>query len=327
MSEIGSICPYTEKCITFIMTGCDGTNHQGCPDKPENKEPIKPINQFRDKTVLVTGGTGSFGSAFAKHLSANPPKKLIIFSTGWERQEALRNELRNPAWARWFIGNVRDYERLYQAFEDVDIVIHAAAIKCIETCEKDPEEALKTNVIGTQNVIRAALNREVNKVLLISTDKAVSPANVYGESKAMAERLMINANNYKGTKDIRFSVVRYGNVIGSNGSVIPKWRKMIADGMKELPVTDAKMTRFFYPMQDAIKFVIDALNKMHGGEVYIPRIPSVRVTDITAALGMPYKIVGIRPGEKIHESLEPGYDSGSNPEFLTVEQIKELINK
>jgi UDP-N-acetylglucosamine 4,6-dehydratase len=325
MSEIGSVCPYTEKCMTFIMTGCDGTNHQGCPDKPDAQEPVKPVNQFKDKNILVTGGTGSFGSAFAKHLSIDPPEKLIIFSTGWERQDALRNELGNPTWARWFIGNVRDYDRLYQAFEDVDIVIHAAAIKCIETCEKDPEEALKTNVIGTQNVIRAALNRNVGKVLLISTDKACEPCNTYGASKALAERLITNANNYKGSKDVRFSVVRYGNVIGSNGSVIPKWRKMIADGVNELPVTDANMTRFFYPMQDAVQFVIDALNKMRGGEVYIPRIPSVRIVDLAAALGMPYKIVGIRPGEKIHESLEPGYDSGSNPEFLNVERIKELI--
>jgi UDP-N-acetylglucosamine 4,6-dehydratase len=141
----------------------------------------------------------------------------------------------------------------------------------------------------------------------------------------MAERLMINANNYKGSKDVRFSVVRYGNVINSNGSVIPKWRKMIADGVKELPVTDENMTRFFYPMQDAIQFVINALSKMQGGEVYIPRIPSIRIIDLAAALEMPYKVVGIRAGEKIHESLEPGYDSGSNPEVLSVEQIKELI--
>jgi UDP-N-acetylglucosamine 4,6-dehydratase len=322
--EIGNTCPYTDKCIRFIMTGCDGIHHQGCLDKPVKDESIK-INPFKDKVILVTGGTGSFGSAFAKRMAEDPPKKLIIFSTGWERQEALRDTIGNPSWARWFIGNVRDYDRLYQAFETVDIVIHAAAIKCIMTCEKDPEEALKTNVLGTQNVIRAALNREVNKTLLISTDKACEPINLYGESKAMAEKLVVNANNYRGSKNVRFSVVRYGNVIGSNGSVVPKWKKLIAAGARELPVTDQKMTRFFYPLKDAIQFVVDSLIKMQGSEVYIPRIPSIRIVDLAAAFGLPYKIIGIRPGEKIHESLEPGYDSESNPDFLTVAQIRELI--
>jgi len=281
---------------------------------------------FKDKTVLITGGTGSFGSAFAKHFSANPPKKLIILSTGWERQETLRNELGNPSWARWFIGNVRDYERLYQAFEDVDIVIHAAAIKCIETCEKDPEEALKTNVIGTQNIIRAALNRTVGKVLLISTAKACESCNTYGASKAMAERLMINANNYKGSKDVRFSVVRYGNVVGSNGSVVPRFKKLIESGTKELPLTDERMTRYWMAMDKALELVISSILKMQGGEVFLPdSMPSIRIKDLCTALNMPYYIVGARPGEKIHESIDIGHNSGDNPYFLTVEEIRQSI--
>lgn len=277
------------------------------------------------KAILITGGTGSFGSAFCRNIvKSDDYKKIIVFSTSWEKQTALRNELDNPKHMRWFIGNVRDYERLYQAFEGVDIVIHAAAIKCIVTCQNDPEEALKTNAIGTQNVIRAAINRNVNKVLLISTDKAVSPINTYGATKALAENLIINANNYKGAKDIRFSVCRYGNVVGSAGSVLPVWKKMMQEGVKSLPVTDERMTRFWFPMQEAIKFVLESLDKMQGGEIFIPEIASIRITDLAKALNMPYHIVGLRKGEKIHESLSMEYSSDKN-RFLSVEEIQKMF--
>ena len=277
------------------------------------------------KTILITGGTGSFGSAFCRNIANNKEyKKIIVLSTSWEKQTALRNELGNPEHMRWFIGNVRDYDRLYQAFENVNVVIHAAAIKCIVTCQNDPEEALKTNVIGTQNVIRAAINRKVGKVLLISTDKAVAPINTYGATKALAENLIINANNYKGSKNIRFSVCRYGNVIGSAGSVLPVWKKLIDDGAESLPVTDPDMTRFWFPMDQAIKFVQDSLLHMKGGETFIPEIASIKITDLAKALNMPYHIVGLRKGEKIHESMSADYSSDKN-RFLTVEEIKEML--
>jgi len=279
---------------------------------------------FNDKSILITGGTGSLGTALCKHFQTDPPKRLIIFSTDWKKQEDLRDSLGNPPFMRWFIGNIRDSERLDMALEDVDYVIHAAAIKSLDACEKEPEEALKTNVIGTQNVISAALNQGVKKILFISTDKAVNPINTYGTCKAMAEKLIINANNYIGWKNIKFSVVRYGNVVGSSNSVVPIWKKLIEHGATELPITDENMTRFWYPMAEACKFVIDSLNKMQGGETFIPKIKSVRITDLAAAFGMPYKVIGIRKGEKLHEELDQGYNSRDN-EYLTVDEIKETI--
>jgi UDP-N-acetylglucosamine 4,6-dehydratase len=279
---------------------------------------------FNDKSILITGGTGSLGTALCKHFQKDPPKRLIIFSSGAEKQLDLKQEMGNPPWMRFFVGNVRDPDRLNMAFEDVDYVIHAAAIKFIDVCEKEPEETLKTNVIGTQNVISAALNQGVRKVMLISTDKAVNPINTYGTSKAMAERLIINANSLIGWKNIKFSVVRYGNVVGSRGSVVPVWRRLIEQGETELPITHEEMTRFWYPMQDAVQFVISNLEKMQGGETFIPRIKSIRITDLAAAFGKPYKVIGIRKGEKLHEELDQGYNSKDN-EYLTVEQIKETI--
>jgi UDP-N-acetylglucosamine 4,6-dehydratase len=279
---------------------------------------------FNDKSILITGGTGSLGTALCKHFQNDPPKRLIIFSTDWKKQEDLRNSLGNPPYMRWFIGNIRDSERLNMAFEDVDYVIHAAAIKSLDACEKEPEEALKTNVIGTQNVISAALDRGVRKVLLISTDKAVNPINTYGTCKAMAEKLIINANNYIGWKNIKFSVVRYGNVVGSSNSVVPIWKKLIEQGATELPITDENMTRFWFPMVDAVRFVINSLEKMQGREIFIPKIKSIKITDLAAAFGMPYKVIGIRKGEKLHEELDQGYNSRDN-EYLTAEEIRETI--
>jgi UDP-N-acetylglucosamine 4,6-dehydratase len=278
---------------------------------------------FNDKSILITGGTGSLGTALCKHFQNDPPKRLIIFSTDWKKQEDLRNSLGNPQYMRWFIGNVRDPERLNMAFEDVDFVIHTAAIKSLEACENEPEEALKTNVIGTSNVINAAMSQGVRKVLLISTDKAVNPINTYGVSKAMAEKLIINANNCVGWKNVRFSVVRYGNVVGSSNSIVPVWKRLVEQGEEYLPITDENMTRFWFPMNDACKLVIDSLN-MRGREIFIPKIKSIRITDLAAAFGKPYKVIGIRKGEKLHEELDQGYNSRDN-EYLTVNEIKETI--
>ena len=269
---------------------------------------------WSDKTILITGGTGSMGSAFAKHLIQYQPKKLIIFSRGWLAQKNMQDELGDLPFVRYFIGDVRDKDRLYRAFKDVDIVIHAAALKDLPTCEYNPQEALATNVQGTQNVIDACIDCGVSKSLLISTDKAVAPCNTYGATKAMAERLWLNANKTAASDKIVFSICRYGNVWGSSGSVFPVWCKMIEQGAEWLPVTDEKMTRFHFLMPDVMRFVEDSIERMQGGELFIPRLPSIRIVDLAEAMGMPYKVVGIRPGEKIHEKMDlDGCDSGSNP--------------
>lgn len=269
--------------------------------------------------------TGSFGTAFSHSIAKTPPKKLICFSRDWLKQKNLRDELGNPSWARWFIGDVRDRDRLIRAFKGVSIVVHAAAIKDLESCEYNPSEALQTNIQGTQNVVDACIECKVGKSILISTDKAVNPCNTYGTSKAMAERLWLNANKTAADDNIRFSVCRYGNVVGSAGSIVPVWKKLIGQGAEYLPVTHPEMTRFWFPITDAVRFVIDSLDNMQGGELYIPRLPSIRIIDLATAFGMPYKVVGIRLGEKIHEQLDFDYDSGSNPHFLTVDEIRETI--
>jgi UDP-N-acetylglucosamine 4,6-dehydratase len=280
---------------------------------------------WTDKTILITGGTGSMGSAFAKYLIQYQPKKLIIFSRGWLAQKNMQDELGDLPFVRFFIGDVRDKDRLMRAFKDVDIVIHAAALKDLPTCEYNPSEALFTNVIGTQNVIDAAIDCGVSKSLLISTDKSVAPCNTYGATKALAERLWLNANRTAANSNIMFSACRYGNVFGSSGSVYPVWKKMIEQGVEYLPITHKDMTRFHFIMNDVMEFVEDSIEKMQGGELFIPRLPSIRITDLAEAMGMPWKEVGIRQGEKIHEEMEPGYDSRSNPWFLTIDEIKETI--
>jgi UDP-N-acetylglucosamine 4,6-dehydratase len=280
---------------------------------------------FKDKTILITGGTGSMGTAFAKYLKDKPPKKLIIFSRDWLKQKNLEDELGELPWVRYFIGDVRDKERLLRAFKNVDIVLHSAALKDLPTCEYNPTEAMQTNVIGTQNVIDAAIDCGISKSLLISTDKAVAPCNTYGATKALAERLWLNANTTAADNNIRFSVCRYGNVFGSSGSVYPAWKKLIEQGVGWLPITDERMTRFHFMMPDVMRFVEDSIEKMQGGELYIPRLPSIRIIDLAEAMGMPYKVVGIRPGEKIHEEMEPGYDSGNNDKFLTIDEIQQIL--
>lgn len=280
---------------------------------------------WENKTILITGGTGSMGTAFAKYICDNPPKKLIIFSRDWLKQKNLKSELGELSWVRYFIGDIRDRDRLIRAFKGVDIVIHAAAIKDLESCEYNPTECMLTNVVGTSNVIDACIENKVGKCLFISTDKAVNPCNTYGTSKAMAERLWLNANSTAADDDIKFSICRYGNVWNSNGSIGPVWRNLIEQGSTELPITHPDMTRFHFLMQDVMKFVEDSLNKMQGEELFIPRLPSIRIVDLAEAFGLPYKIIGIRPGEKIHEEMEPGYSSGTNEWFLTVEEIKQTI--
>jgi len=276
---------------------------------------------WSDKTILITGGTGSLGTAFSKYLKDRPPKKLIIFSRDWLKQKNLKDELGELPWVRYFIGDVRDKDRLIRALKDVDIVLHCAAIKDLEACNYNPSEAMLTNVIGTQNVIDAAIECKVNKTILISTDKAVNPCNTYGTSKAMAEKLWIHANKYAADDNIRFSVCRYGNVIGSAGSVVPVWKKLIAQGAKELPLTDENMTRYWFKMDDAVNLVADSLDKMQGGEIFTPTMPSIWLKDLAAAFGLPYHVVGIREGEKLHEMIDENHDSGSNPWFLTVGEI------
>lgn len=287
---------------------------------------------MKDKTILITGGTGSFGTAYAKHLIQNPPKKLIIFSRDWLKQKNLRDELNFP-WVRFFIGDVRDRDRLMRAFKDVDIVIHAAAIKDLQSCEYNPSETMRTNVEGTQNVIDACIERKVSKCLFISTDKAVNPINTYGTSKAMAEKLWINANKYAASEDIKFSVCRYGNVVGSSGSVVPVWKKMIEEGATSVPITDERCTRFWFPMPDVMKFVDNAIDEMRGGEIFIPTLPSIRIIDLAAAMGVKYHVVGLRDGEKIAETMgqyaQDGtlIDSSNNNWFLSVDEIRRTINE
>lgn len=278
------------------------------------------------KTILVTGGTGSFGSAFVKDLmNKGTYDKVIIFSRDWLKQKNLRDALGDPKEFRWFIGDIRDKDRLNRAMKNVDVVVHAAAIKDLDSCEYNPSEAMLTNVQGTQNVIDVCIENKVSRCMFISTDKAVDPINTYGTTKALGERLWLNANKYAADNDIRFSVCRYGNVVGSSGSVVPFFRSLIAKGQRELPITHPEMTRFWFEMPDVLEFVNDSLEFMQGGETYIPDLPSVLITDICKAMGMPYYITKVREGEKIHETMGQEYNSGNNPWFLSVTEIQRSI--
>lgn len=320
--------------------------------------------------VLVTGGTGSFGKKFVETVLTRFPdvERLAVYSRDELKQYEMAqvfSEERYPQ-IRYFIGDVRDRDRLSRAMEGIDTVVHAAALKHVPVCEYNPFEAVKTNVIGAQNVIEAAIERGVKRVVALSTDKAAAPINLYGATKLCSDKLFIAANNYKGKRDIRFSVVRYGNVMGSRGSVIPFFLQKRADGV--LPITDERMTRFNITLEEGVDLVLFALDEMWGGELFVPKIPSYRITDLAEAVapGCRTETVGIRPGEKLHEDLitetdaintveferyfvilpaiklwsgkdlasERGgtfcpegfrYSSGSNTEWLTVEQLRELI--
>jgi UDP-N-acetylglucosamine 4,6-dehydratase len=326
---------------------------------------------FDNKSILITGGTGSFGKICIKTiLSRYKPKRLIVFSRDeYKQYEMQQGEFDHKA-MRFFLGDIRDEDRLVQAMQGVDYVFHAAALKQVPAAEYNPMEFIKTNINGSENVMKAALRNEVSKVIVISTDKAVSPVNLYGATKLVAEKLFVAANNIAGGHRTRFGVVRYGNVAGSRGSVIPLFRKLIAEGAKELPVTDVQMTRYWLTIQQGVDFALKSMERMQGGEVFIPKIPSIRITDLAEAMapGTRIKVIGIRPGEKLHEVLCPAdgshltlefgdhfvikptinfvvkvnyqinplgekgvpvksgfeYNSGNNPHFLTVEEIREM---
>lgn len=320
------------------------------------------------KTILVTGGTGSFGKAFIKYVLDNyDPKKIIIYSRDEFKQFMMQNEFKQYAdKLRFFIGDVRDEQRLERAFDGVDYVIHAAALKQVPACEYNPAEAIKTNINGAQNIIDAALNKGVKKVVALSTDKAVNPVNLYGGTKLVSDKLFIAANAYAGGKDISFSIVRYGNVAGSRGSVIPFFKNIVDNGGTELPITDYRMTRFWISLQQGVELVIKALEEAKGGETFISKIPSFKITDLAQAMlpGCNMPEVGIREGEKLHEimvtvedsmttyeydkhyivypqmdwalskrseitgkKVEEGfsYSSGNNTDWLSVDQIRELL--
>lgn len=323
---------------------------------------------LNNKTILITGGTGSFGRCFTKYvLDHYSPKKIIIYSRDEFKQWVMADEFKEyKEKLRFFIGDVRDLERLERALEGVDYVIHAAAMKQVPACEYNPNEAIKTNIHGAQNVIEAALNTKVSKVVALSTDKAVNPVNLYGGTKLVSDKLFIAANAYAGNKDISFSIVRYGNVAGSRGSIIPLFQNIIKNGGKELPITDYRMTRFWISLEQGVELVIKALEEAKGGETFISKIPSFKVTDLAQAMlpGCEMPEIGIRVGEKLHEimvtvedsmttyeydnhfivypqmvwsdrkkavptgkKVEEGfsYSSGSNTEWLSVEQIREKL--
>ncbi len=269
---------------------------------------------FNDKSILITGGTGSFGKQYVRTLlNCYHPKKIIIFSRDELKQFEMAQDFPDTTYdcMRYFIGDVRDRERLDMAMRSVDYVIHAAALKQVPAAEYNPMECIKTNIHGAENVIQAALSNNVEKVIALSTDKAANPVNLYGATKLASDKLFIAANNIAGGHRTRFSVVRYGNVVGSRGSVVPFFQKRIADGADHLPITDARMTRFWITLQQGVDFVLKNFQRMHGGEIFVPKIPSVRIVDLARAMAphLPHKIVGIRPGEKLHEIMCPGDDS------------------
>lgn len=274
---------------------------------------------LNNKTILITGGTGSFGKCFTKYvLEHYEPKKIIIYSRDEFKQWMMANEFKAYAdKLRFFIGDVRDLERLKRAFEGVDYVIHAAAMKQVPACEYNPNEAIKTNINGAMNIIEAALDGSVKKVVALSTDKAVNPVNLYGGTKLVSDKLFIAANAYAGHKDINFSIVRYGNVAGSRGSVIPFFHNIIKNGGTELPITDYRMTRFWISLTQGVELVIKALEEATGGETFISKIPSFKITDLAEAMlpGCSMPEVGIREGEKLHEIMVTVEDSMTTYEF------------
>jgi UDP-N-acetylglucosamine 4,6-dehydratase len=325
---------------------------------------------FDGQSILITGGTGSFGRYFVKTLLERyRPKRVVVYSRD-ELKQFEMGEVFSEKCMRYFIGDVRDAPRLATAMTDVDCVVHAAALKQVPAAEYNPMECIKTNVIGAQNVIDAAMANNVKKVIALSTDKAANPINLYGATKLCSDKLFAAANNLAGRKATRFSVVRYGNVVGSRGSVIPHFKKLLDGGARELPITDERMTRFWITLSEGVDFVMRAFSRMKGGEMFVPKIPSARITDIARALApdIPFRIIGIRPGEKLHEVMCPTddshltlefenhyvirpslvftsisdystdgegvsgrpvpmgfeYNSGTNPRFLTVEQIRAI---
>ena len=272
---------------------------------------------FNNKNILITGGTGSFGKKYTKILLEKyKPNKIIIYSRDELKQYEMSQDY-NDRCMRYFIGDVRDADRLKKAMKDVDFVIHAAALKHVPIAEYNPMECIKTNIYGAQNVIDAALENGVSKIIALSTDKAANPVNLYGATKLASDKLFVAANNLVGNQDTRFSVVRYGNVIGSRGSVVPYFQKLINEGSTFLPITDEKMTRFMITLDDGVNFVLKNFERMQGGEIFVPKIPSMKITDLADAMApdLEKKVIGIRPGEKLHEIMCPADDSHLTFEF------------
>lgn len=326
---------------------------------------------FDNKSILITGGTGSFGKRFIRFILDNySPNRLIVFSRDELKQFEMQQEFSDSA-LRYFIGDVRDKERLISATKGVDFVVHAAALKQVPAAEYNPNECIKTNINGAQNVIDACIVNNIDKVIALSTDKAANPVNLYGATKLASDKLFVAANNIAGANGPRFAVVRYGNVVGSRGSVVPFYRKLLAQGCEKLPVTHAEMTRFWITLDEGVAFVVKNFARMQGGEIFVPKIPSIKILDLVQAMSgkKEYELIGIRPGEKLHEIMVPEemahhsiefedhfvitpaitffedtinymqnklfekgqqvsekfeYHSGTNPHFLSIEELIEL---
>ncbi len=306
------------------------------PNNGKQRDRTHMTSFLDDKNVLITGGTGSFGRAFVSYvLQRHRPRRLVIYSRDELKQYEMAQEFsseKHPS-LRYFIGDVRDAERLARAMHGVEVVIHAAALKHVPVAEYNPIEAIKTNVIGAENVINVAIDCGAQRVLALSTDKAANPINLYGATKLCADKLFVAANNLSGSQSTKFSIVRYGNVFDSRGSVVPHFRSMIANGAKEIPITDPRMTRFWITLRQGVEFVLSCIDCMQGGEIFVPKIPSMKVIDLANVLapGAPHKIIGIRPGEKLHEMLISRDDARNTLEFkdrylIRPTTIRKLVN-
>ena len=272
---------------------------------------------FDNKAILITGGTGSFGHRYVQTLLERyNPKRIVIYSRDELKQYEMAQQFNSPQ-MRYFIGDVRDADRLNQAMAGIDYVIHAAALKHVPVAEYNPMECIKTNIMGAENVIQAALANKVEKVIALSTDKAANPVNLYGATKLASDKLFVAANNIAGKLPTKFSVVRYGNVVGSRGSVVPFFQKLIDEGATSLPITDTRMTRFWITLQQGVDFVLKNFERMHGGEIFVPKIPSIRIMDLAQAMlpNAEHEVIGIRPGEKLHEIMCPEDDANHTFEF------------
>ena len=282
---------------------------------------------LKNKNILITGGTGSFGNAFIDYILKHDAKRIIVFSRDELKQSIMQEKYNKIKNIRYFLGDIRDYDRLDLACRNVDILIHAAALKQVPAAEYNPTECIETNINGAKNIIKAALKNKIKKTIALSTDKAVAPINLYGATKLVSDKLFIAANNYSGNQPIKFSVVRYGNVIDSRGSVIPYFKKLIQEGETTLPITHPDSTRFLITLISGVKFVIKSLERMNGGEIFIPKINSYKVTSIAKEIfsNCKFKIIGLRPGEKIHELLFSKDDSENIVEFKDYYALKSSI--
>ncbi len=281
---------------------------------------LEPMPDLNDKSILITGGTGSFGKKLVKLISEHwTPRRLVIFSRDELKQYEMAQEFppQTMPYLRYFIGDVRDQARLEMAMRDVDYVFHAAALKHVPIAEYNPMECVKTNIMGAENVVNACIRAGVKKVVALSTDKAASPINLYGATKLASDKIFCAANNLSGRDGCRFSVVRYGNVVGSRGSVVPFFKKLVAEGADHLPITDERMTRFWITLEQGCNFVLSSLELMEGGEIFVPKIPSTKVTDLASSIAphLPHKVIGIRPGEKLHETMVAEDDGRSTIEI------------